>query len=131
MISVFPYFRIVTCYVRECGGSGIYYNGIWSDIFGLENLSVWQIKVFQCDLLMRNWGYIECETWEKQCWSYLRNIRTAINYFFYKRFAHNLLIFLIGNIWLNIGICQTLGFSILKMSPLKSKGIISLVNCVK
>jgi hypothetical protein len=26
-------------------------------------------------------------------------------------------IFLIGKIWLNIGICQTLGFSILKMSP--------------
>jgi hypothetical protein len=37
--------------------------------------------------------------------------------FFYKHFAHNLPIFLIGKIWLNIGICQTLGFSILKISP--------------
>jgi hypothetical protein len=32
---------------------------------------------------------IEFETLEKQCWSYLRNIKTAINYF-YKHFAHNL-----------------------------------------
>jgi hypothetical protein len=42
---------------------------------------------------------------------------TALNYFFYKRFAHNLPMFLIGKILLNIGICQTLRFSILKMSP--------------
>jgi hypothetical protein len=45
---------------------------------------------------MRNRGYIEFDTLEKQCWSYLRNIKTAINYFFYKRFAHNLPIFLKG-----------------------------------
>jgi hypothetical protein len=43
-------------------------------------------------------------------WSYLRNIETALNYFTYKHFAHNLLVFPIGKI------CQTLGFSILKMS---------------
>jgi hypothetical protein len=36
--------------------------------------------------------------------------------FFNKRFAHNLPIFLIGKFWLNIAICQTLEFSILKMS---------------
>jgi hypothetical protein len=40
-------------------------------------------------LLMRNQGNIEFETLENQCWSYLRNIQTAINYF-YKHFAHNL-----------------------------------------
>jgi hypothetical protein len=26
--------------------------------------------------------YMELETLKKQCWSYLRNIKTAINYFF-------------------------------------------------
>jgi hypothetical protein len=57
---------------------------------------------------------------EKQCWSYLRNIKTAINYFFYERFALNQPIFLIGKIWMNIGICKTLGFSILKMRPLSA-----------
>jgi hypothetical protein len=56
---------------------------------------------------------------EKQHWSYQRNIKKAINYF-YKYFAHILPIFLIGKILLKIGICQTLGFSILKMSPLES-----------
>jgi hypothetical protein len=64
-----------------------------SDIFRLENLSIWQIPVFRYDLLRRNLGYIEFEMLEKQCWSYLRNIERAINYFFYKRFAHNLSIF--------------------------------------
>jgi hypothetical protein len=66
------------------------------------------------------WGYIALriafETLEKQCCSYLRNIKTAINNFC-KPFAHNLPIFFIGELWLNIGICQTLGFSIQKMSP--------------
>jgi hypothetical protein len=33
----------------------------------LENLSVWQIPVFRCGLLMRNRGYIEFEMLEKQC----------------------------------------------------------------
>jgi hypothetical protein len=47
----------------------------------LENLSVWQIPVFRYGLLMRNQGYIEFETFEKQCCSYLRNIMTAIHYF--------------------------------------------------
>jgi hypothetical protein len=89
-----------------------------SDIFRLENLSVWQIPVFRHSLLTRNPGYIEFEMLEKQWWSYLRNIKTAINYFFYKRYTHNLSLFLTGKFWLNIGICQTLGFSILKMSPL-------------
>jgi hypothetical protein len=88
----------------------------WSDIFRLENLSVWQIPVFRDGLLMRNRGYSECETLEKWCWSYLRNIKAAINYF-YKNFPHNLTIFLIGKMFPNIGIFQTLGFSILKMSP--------------
>jgi hypothetical protein len=49
--------------------------------------------------------------------TYPRNIMTSMNYF-YKRFAHNLPIFLTGKIWLNIGICQTLWFSILKILPL-------------
>jgi hypothetical protein len=54
----------------------------------------------------------------KKCWPYLRNSKTAINYFFYKSFAHNLPTFFTGKIWLNLGICfQTLAFSILKMSP--------------
>jgi hypothetical protein len=44
-------------------------------------------------LLIRNQ---EFETLKKQCWSYLRNIRTAINYFFFKRFAKNLAIFLLS-----------------------------------
>jgi hypothetical protein len=35
--------------------------------------------------LMRNRGHIEFETLGKQCWSYKRNIKTAINYF-YKMF---------------------------------------------
>jgi hypothetical protein len=54
----------------------------WSrcDIFRLENLSVWQFLVFCNGLLMRNRGYIEFETLEKQCWSYLRNIKPATNY---------------------------------------------------
>jgi hypothetical protein len=30
---------------------------------------------------MRNRGYIEFEKLEKQCWSFVRNINTAINYF--------------------------------------------------
>jgi hypothetical protein len=44
---------------------------------------------------MRNQKEIEFETLEKQCWSYLSNIKTALNYFFYKRFAHYLPIFII------------------------------------
>jgi hypothetical protein len=46
-----------------------------------------------CD---RNRKEIEFETLEKQCWSYLRNIKAALNYFFYKRFAHYLPIFIIS-----------------------------------
>jgi hypothetical protein len=84
-------------------------------IFLLDKIWL-NIPVLYYGLLLRNRGYIEFETLEKQCWSYLRNIKTAINYFFYKHFAHNLPIFLLDKIWLNIGICQTLGFSILKMS---------------
>jgi D-mannonate dehydratase len=37
----------------------------WTDIFRLENLSVWQIPVFCYGLLMRNRGYIQLETLEK------------------------------------------------------------------
>jgi hypothetical protein len=33
-------------------------------------------------LLIRNREYIEFETLKKQFWSYLRNIKTTINYFF-------------------------------------------------
>jgi hypothetical protein len=47
-------------------------------------------------LLIRNREYIEFETLKKQCWSYLRNIKTAINYFFYKRFVQNLAKFLLS-----------------------------------
>jgi hypothetical protein len=50
-------------------------------LYRLENLSVWQISVFRYGLLMRNQGYIEVERLEKQCWSNLSNIKTAINYF--------------------------------------------------
>jgi hypothetical protein len=46
-------------------------------------------------LLIRNREYIEFETLKKQFWSYVRNIKTAINYFFYKRFAQNLPKFLL------------------------------------
>jgi hypothetical protein len=53
----------------------------------------------------------EFETLEKQCWSNQRNIYDSNELFFYKHFAHNLPIFLQGNIWLNIGICQTLVFT--------------------
>jgi hypothetical protein len=91
------------------------HSNIRSDIFRLENLSVWQFPVLRYSLLMRNQGYIEFETLKKPHWLYLRNTKTAINYLF-KRLTHNLPIFLTGKIWLNIGICQTLGFSFLKMS---------------
>jgi hypothetical protein len=47
-------------------------------------------------LLIRNRVYIEFETLKKQCWSYLRNIKRAINYFFYKRLAQNLAKFLLS-----------------------------------
>jgi hypothetical protein len=60
---------------------------------------------------------LSLKRWKKQCWSYLRNIKTAINYFLQTFRAYNLPIFLIGNSWLNIGVCQTQGFSILKMPP--------------
>jgi hypothetical protein len=79
----------------------------------------WKISVFCYSLLMRNRGYIEFEMLEKLCCSYLRNITTAVNYFFYKHFAHYLPILLIAKIWLSIRICKTLGSSILKMSPQK------------
>jgi hypothetical protein len=36
---------------------------------------------------MKNRGYIEFDMLEKQGWSYLRNIKIAINFFF-KRFTH-------------------------------------------
>jgi hypothetical protein len=71
-------------------------------------LSVWQVPVFRYGLLMRNRGYIKFETLEKQRWSYLRNIKTARNYF-YKHFAK------VAEHW---DLPNTLGFSILKMSPL-------------
>jgi hypothetical protein len=38
-----------------------------------------QITVFCYGLLMRNRGYIEFETLEKQCWSYLRNIKRTFS----------------------------------------------------
>jgi hypothetical protein len=70
---------------------------------------------------MRNRVHIELETLEKNSVGHMISkescTRTAINYF-YKRFAHNQPLFLIGKIGLNIRIFQTLGFSILKMSPL-------------
>jgi hypothetical protein len=39
---------------------------------------------------------LKIETLKKQCWSYLRKIKTAINYFFYKLFAQNLAKFLLS-----------------------------------
>jgi hypothetical protein len=66
---------------------------------------------------------MEFETLGKQCWPYLRNIDSnTVKDLLYKCFKHNLPIFFKGKIWLNIGICQTLGFSILKMSLLNSGG---------
>jgi hypothetical protein len=47
--------------------------------------------------------YFKFETLEKQWWSYLRKIKVAKT-IFHKRFAHNLTIFIIGKIWVNIGI---------------------------
>jgi hypothetical protein len=52
-----------------------------SDIFRLENLSVWRIPAFRYGLPMINLGHNEFETLEKPCRPYLRNIKTAINYF--------------------------------------------------
>jgi hypothetical protein len=43
----------------------------------------WQIPVFSYGLLMSHRGYIDFEMLETQCWSYLRNIKTSINSFFY------------------------------------------------
>jgi hypothetical protein len=65
--------------------------------------------VFCYALLIRNRGYIEFETLEKQCWSYVRNIETPINYFLQTKFTHisqkkNLA---------EQGVFQTLAFSIL------------------
>jgi hypothetical protein len=81
-----------------------------------ENLCFGKSQCSAIRLADEKTGYIEFQTLDKHSWLYLRNIKTAINYCFYKWCAHNLPIFLIGKIWLNIGICQTLGFSILKMS---------------
>jgi hypothetical protein len=55
------------------------YNRTEATSLDLKISSVWQIPVFRYGLLMRNRGYIEFETLEKQCWSNLRNIKTAIN----------------------------------------------------
>jgi hypothetical protein len=44
------------------------------------------------------------------------------NKLFFTHFLQIKTIFLIGKIWLNIAICQTLGFFILKMSPLNKHG---------
>jgi hypothetical protein len=71
---------------------------------------------------MRNRGYIEnLKRWQNSVGLYSMEYSDSNKLFFYKRFAHNLTIFLIGKIWLNIGICPTLGFSILKISPLEQQ----------
>jgi hypothetical protein len=64
----------------------------------LENLTVWQIPMFG-----RNWGYLELETLEKQVLVISKEYYDSNKLFFYNCFAHNLLIFFILNIWLNIG----------------------------
>jgi hypothetical protein len=63
----------------------IYRNTFRSDIFRvrLENLSVfgkYQCSETACWFEIED-ICIELETLEKQCWSYLRNIKTVINYF--------------------------------------------------
>jgi hypothetical protein len=58
------------------------------------------------------------EILRKQCCSYLSIWDNN------KHFAHNLLIFLIEKIWLNIWIFQTLGLSILKISPQVNPGFL-------
>jgi hypothetical protein len=76
----------------------------------------WKISVFgksQCSATACWWD-IENRVRKKQCWSYLRQ---QVTIFVYKCFVYDLPIFLLGKPWLNIGICPTLGFSILKMSP--------------
>jgi hypothetical protein len=45
-------------------------------------------SVFRYGLLMRSPGDIEFERLEKQCWSYLRNVETAINHFFVTNVSH-------------------------------------------
>jgi hypothetical protein len=96
------------------------YHFFWSDMFRLENFSIWQIPVFSQRLADEKSSIccIEFETLEKQCWSYLRNIETAVNNFLQMFRTQSTPI---GKIWLNIGICQTLGFPFLKMSPLNTK----------
>jgi hypothetical protein len=55
----------------------------------IVNLSAEQIPVCYYGFLMRNRGYIlRLKRWGKQCWSYLRNIMTAINYFFVTNVLH-------------------------------------------
>jgi membrane protease subunit (stomatin/prohibitin family) len=62
------------------------------------NLSVWKIPVFHYyGLLMRNREYIEVETLKKQSWSYLRNIKTAINNFCLQTFCSKSSQFLLSN----------------------------------
>jgi hypothetical protein len=86
------------------------------DIFRPKNLSIWQISVFRYGLLMRNRGYIKLETLNKQCWPYLRNIKTAINYFlqtFRTSSTHISHRKNLAEYW----DLRTLEFSISKMSP--------------
>jgi hypothetical protein len=80
-----------------------------------------KISVFgksQCSATACLWeieDILNLKRWKNSV-GHLRNIKTAINYF--TNVSHpNLPILLIGKMWLNIGIYQTLGFSILKMSP--------------
>jgi hypothetical protein len=80
--------------------------------------------------LMRNRGSVEFETLEKTVLVISKEYLDSNKLFFYKRFVHNLPIFLIGKIWLNIGICQTLGFSILKMWPRNSYACLNKGNAI-
>jgi hypothetical protein len=70
--------------------SGTHWDLPNTEIFHSKGVSSgWQIPVFRYSLLMRKArGYIEFETLEKQCWSYLRTIRCSNKLFFFTNVLH-------------------------------------------
>jgi hypothetical protein len=104
----------------------------WSDIFSLVNLTVWKVPVFRCNLLIRNRGYIELET--SVSWSFIKNIKTAINYFFTKVSQIIFPYFSLDKFSGTLGYVKHWVFCIPKMSlRIKATGIqcnVRLIYCV-
>jgi hypothetical protein len=69
------FFRSTDSYLQQCDNS--------TEATSLD----WKISVFgksQCSPVALRWeieDILSLKCWENKCWSYLRNIKTAINYF--------------------------------------------------